>query len=72
MTLVWSATAAIEVALQDGVPSESKGQPIGHSPCHKHDTFGQPYPPQCLFIWSGARCEVYWDKENDADWEGER
>lgn len=54
-----------------GVPSEGEGQPIGQSPCHQPDTFGQPYSPQCLVIRSRARCEVYGDQKYDADREGE-
>ncbi len=71
MILGRSAMVPGPVAVQIELPSEGKGQPIGQSPCDKPDTFGQPYSPQCLFIWSGAGCEVYGDEEDDADGEGE-
>ena len=72
MILEWSAIALTDVASGFEIPSEGKSQPIGQSPCHKPDTFGQPYAPQCLFIWSGAGCEIYGNEEDDADWKGER
>ena len=72
MILEWSAIASTDVASETKIPSEGKSQPIGQSPCHKPDTFGEPYPPQCLFIWSGAGCEIYGNEEDDADWKGER
>lgn len=67
MILEWSASAPTYVAFESEIPSEGKSQPIGQSPCHKPDTFGQPYSPQRLFIWSRARCEIYGNEEDDAD-----
>lgn len=72
MTLRWSASAPQLVVSQTRVPSEGEGQPVGQPPCDQPDSFGQPYSPQCLFIWSRARCEVYGDQKYDADGEGER
>lgn len=72
MILEWSVTALTYAASRTEIPSEGKSQPICQPPCNKPDTFGQPYAPQCLFVWSGTGCEIYGNEENDADWKGER
>ena len=53
------------------IPCEGESEPVGQSPCNEANAFRQPYAAQSLFIWPGARSEIYGNKEYDANGEGE-
>ena len=71
MSLGRSVYASTLEGLVMAIPCEGEGEPVGQSPCHEANPFGQPYAAQSLFIWPGAGSEIYGNEEYDANGESE-